>query len=202
MAREAALAKHARADRWGAREDTAWGQFIYPATGLVNLVTGIWDLILRGLAGYGYAPGRSVIALAALILAAWFLADQTWTEGSFAPNSDYVILSPGWTDLTDQDCIGPMTTGTLPCHPNPADIWSAKNAIGMDWESFSARAYAADLVIPVLDLGQTSAWAPSSSRGDWGYALWWARWVLAALGWLVTALGAAAVTGIIQKDRG
>ena len=71
----------------------------------------------------------------------------------------------------------------------------------MDWDSFNALGYAADLVIPILDLGQESAWAPSKDRGAWGFHLWWGRWVFAAMGWIITALGAAAVTGIIQRDK-
>ncbi len=55
-------------------------------------------------------------------------------------------------------------------------------------------------MIPILDLGQTDAWAPSKDSGTWGKGLWWGRWVLAALGWLVTALGVAAITGIIQDN--
>lgn len=70
----------------------------------------------------------------------------------------------------------------------------------MDWDTFNRYGYAADLVIPILDLGQTDAWAPSKDRGDWGKALWWGRWVLAALGWLVTGLGVAAITGIMQRS--
>jgi len=56
------------------------------------------------------------------------------------------------------------------------------------------------VVIPIIDFGQTGAWAPSTTRGPWGERLWWARWILSALGWIVAALGAAAVTGIIRKD--
>ena len=71
----------------------------------------------------------------------------------------------------------------------------------MDWESFNPLSYAADLVVPVLDLGQTGAWAPSKDRGNWGWGLWWARGWFEAFGWIVTALGAAAVTGIMQRER-
>jgi hypothetical protein len=52
-----------------------------------------------------------------------------------------------------------------------------------------------------LDLGQTDAWAPSRDRGFWGGGLWWARWVPAALGWVVTGLGIAAVTGVMQRNQ-
>ncbi|MCV2865600.1 hypothetical protein OE647_12780 [Defluviimonas sp. WL0075] len=56
------------------------------------------------------------------------------------------------------------------------------------------------MVVPILTLGQTTAWAPSTNRGAWGRVLWWARWVLSSAGWIVTALGAAAITGIIRRD--
>ncbi|MGB5870131.1 MAG: hypothetical protein WBH04_08010, partial [Albidovulum sp.] len=59
---------------------------------------------------------------------------------------------------------------------------------------------AADIAGPVLALGQSAAWAPSPTRGPWGWHLWWARWVLSSLGWIVTALGAAAITGIIRRE--
>jgi hypothetical protein len=56
-------------------------------------------------------------------------------------------------------------------------------------------------VVPILDLGQTDAWAPSKDRGPWGWWLWWMRWVLAAAGWVVTGLGVAAVTGVMQRNQ-
>ena len=41
---------------------------------------------------------------------------------------------------------------------------------------------------------------PSTNRGWWGKQLYWLRWVLGAFGWIVTALGAAAITGLIRRD--
>jgi hypothetical protein len=71
----------------------------------------------------------------------------------------------------------------------------------MDWDSFSSGGYALDLVVPVLDLGQTSAWAPSKDRGWAGWVLWWGRWVLQGMGWFVLLIFVAAVTGIMQRNR-
>ena len=87
-----------------------------------------------------------------------------------------------------------------PCLANPAAEWSSFGQQGLDWDTFNRYGYAADLVIPVLDLGQTDAWAPSKDRGFWGSVLWWGRWVLESLGWLVTALGVAALSGIMQRN--
>jgi hypothetical protein len=156
---------------------------------VVNLVRWLWDLILRIVTGYGHAPVRSFIVLGLLFVVATSLANRTWNEGSFAPNSAIILASKDWRDLADDPAIA-----------NPADTWSANGAAGQDWETFNRYAYGFDLVVPILTLGQTGAWAPSTTRGWWGRQLWWARWLLLSLGWIVTALGAAAITGIISRD--
>lgn len=138
----------------------------------------------------GYKPQRSLYALILLIAAATFPAQRAWDAGSFAPNSAPILLSESWQALARDDSI-----------PNPAAEWAKHNAIpGKDWESYHPLAYAADVVIPIVEFGQTDAWAPSTERGTWGYRLWWLRWVFTTAGWIVTALGAAALTGIIRRD--
>lgn len=154
-----------------------------------HYLTILWSWMLRLTVGYGHHPFRSVIALFLLWLAAASCAHLAWEEGSFAPNSGPILLSDDWQQFAMSN--PPM---------NPAALWSEKGQQGQDWESFNPHAYAADLVIPIVDIGQTAAWAPSNTRGFWGYHLWWLRWVFTLAGWIVTALGAAAITGIIRRD--
>ncbi len=106
---------------------------------------------------------------------------------------------------TANDCLATPYDG---CQRNPTQAWSdaftasaAQPETGGDWDRFNAWAYAADRVVAILDPGQTEAWAPTKDRGTWGRVLWWARWVLAALGWIVTGLGVAAVTGVMQRNQ-
>ncbi len=103
---------------------------------------------------------------------------------AFAPNSPVVLISEEWE-----------TVATL---PNPAAEWEA--GPGRDYETYNSLAYAFDTVIPLIDLGQESAWSPSTSRGPFGWIAWWAKWILKVAGWIITALGAAALTGIIRRD--
>ncbi|MEP5088694.1 MAG: hypothetical protein ABJR23_04625 [Paracoccaceae bacterium] len=145
------------------------------------------DLLLRWVVGYGHHPFQSLWLLIALIVLAICPAHLAYEEGSFAPNSGPIQASAAWQDYANAP-------------GNPAERWSAKWAPGQDWETFNRYAYAADLVIPIIDLGQTAAWAPSTTRGWWGKQLWWAQWFFIAMGWIVTALGAAAITGIIRRD--
>lgn len=155
---------------------------------LTNIVRGGWDITTRWTIGYGHRPVQSIYALLVLFAVATVLADRAWQAGDFAPASDVILSSPGWQALADSAA-------------NPAQAWSAAHGPGRDWESFNRYAFAADVVIPLIDFGQTQAWAPSTTRGPWGWHLWWARWVLSGLGWVVTALGAAAVTGITGRAR-
>ena len=155
------------------------------------------DWIVYHLKDYVYRPIKSLFTLIVLFLIATALAHFTWTEGSFAPNSDVILTSPAWLAVERTDCT-PVFIG--PCDPNPALTWSNNPAGGLDWDSFNRYGYAADLVIPILDLGQTDAWAPSKDRGPFGNTLWWGRWVLAGLGWFFTGLCVAIVTGIMQRN--
>lgn len=157
---------------------------------ICRLTLGAKDSISLLLTAHGYKPQRSLYALILLIAAATFPAQRAWDAGSFAPNSAPILLSESWQALARDDSI-----------PNPAAEWAKHNAIPVkDWESFHPLAYAADVVIPIVEFGQTDAWAPSTERGTWGYRLWWLRWVFTTAGWIVTALGAAALTGIIRRD--
>ncbi|UTS79580.1 hypothetical protein [Phaeobacter piscinae] len=150
------------------------------------------DWLQRVTVGYGRKPFRSIGVLAGLILTFWMLTVAAWHTGGFAPNSSIVLTSSDWATYD--------TRSTRPAPRNPADHWSETTIPGRDWESFSAIAYAADVVVPIIDFGQTDAWAPSTTRGPAGVILWWARWVFTLAGWIVTALGAAALTGIIRRE--
>ncbi|MDF9303614.1 hypothetical protein P5P81_14290 [Tritonibacter mobilis] len=144
------------------------------------------DFLLRSVVGYGRKPFRSLGWLIGLIALCSVFAVGAWHHGDFAPNSAPILRSVEWRELSD--------------HPNAAQHWVQTSPTGKDWESFHPLAYAADVVIPIVEFGQTEAWAPSTERGPWGYHLWWLRWVFTTLGWIVTALGAAALTGLIRRD--
>ncbi|MGC1428912.1 MAG: hypothetical protein WA822_10010, partial [Albidovulum sp.] len=164
------------------RNIAAWDRFVI----LRNHVV---DHTLNLIVGYGYRPLRSVGALFILWVVASLLAYAAWDEGSFAPNSDVILSSDEWTVLANDSSVY-----------NPAKSWSDKHAAGQDWETFSPWAYGFDIVVPILNVGQTDAWAPSTNRRGWGWRLWWARWFLSSFGWIISALGAAAITGLIRRD--
>ena len=131
---------------------------------------------------------RSLIAALVLILALTWYFDRTWKAGDMAPAAPPILVSSGWVAATVS-------------HPdNPAEFWASPGQAGQDYETFQAFAYAADVVVPIVGLGQESTWGPSTSRSPWGWHGWWIRWVAKVLGWVFTALGAAALTGVIRRE--
>ena len=164
---------------WKVGFQSLWFDITHPLRVIV-------DYMFRLIAGYGHRPFRSIPILLALIFITIIPAHYAWVEGSFAPNSAIIQESQGWKEHQLES--------------NPAKSWSEKGAAGNDWETFNRYAYGLDVVIPIINFGQTEAWAPSTNRGWWGKQLYWMRWVLGALGWIVTALGAAAITGVIRRD--
>lgn len=146
------------------------------------------DALLNWTVGYGYRAARVLALAVVLILGLGVFYDAVWRAGDMTPNAAPILVSAGWVAATQS-------------HPaNPGAFWSQKGQAGQDWETFNGFAYAADLVIPIVTLGQESAWAPSTSRSPLGRVGWWLRWFAKALGWIITALGAAAVTGAVRQE--
>ncbi len=156
--------------------------------GALVFLNHLWDWAMRFIAGYGYKPLRSLAWIAGLVAVMMVAAQLTWDAGDFAPNSAVVLTSPDWKAIAD----GPSQ--------NPAADWSDIHAPGKDYETFYSFAYALDVVVPVLDLGQTDAWAPSPARGDAGKRLFYAQKMFIVAGWVVTAIAAAAISGMIRRD--
>ena len=148
----------------------------------------LWSGLIRRVAGYGYAPEMALywaLGLWGVSTLVYFLC---YRLGAFVPNSDVIIASKIFADAVAQDPIAPGL------------IWAAL-PFASHYETFYAGAYALDVLLPIVDLGQQSTWAATTvSWFGWFARVW--TFALELLGWFITALGAAAVTGIIQKDRG
>ncbi|WP_114284804.1 hypothetical protein [Candidatus Halocynthiibacter alkanivorans] len=155
---------------------------------LLRAVSWSVDAGLRLTVGYGYRPGRAVFLALVLVVALGAFFQRAWEAGDMTPNAAPILISGPWIEATVQRS------------ENPAEFWSQPGQAGQDWETFNAWAYAADLFIPIVSLGQEAAWAPSTSRSPLGRTGWWLRWFAKTVGWIVTALAAAAITGIIRRD--
>lgn len=211
----AVLIEKERDQRRAARERALDGVSGFPRRAFVHaeyLPHRVWSWLIGWATGYGYAPWRIIWPLLILIALQAELARNTWRAGDFAPNSDVVLVSEGWTQIAnapggqvlDANCL--REGGGEPClslpglSVNAAEIWSSPTGAGRDYETFNALFYAVDVVLPLVELGQEAAWAPSPARGWLGWFAHHAQKVFVILGWIVAAIFAGAVTGIIRRD--
>ena len=148
----------------------------------------------KHLFGYGHVPARVFL----WILLIWFfgfcLYGTAYQFGQMAPNSDVILTSQGWLDAIA------TYEGCKPDCAMPQHVWSDDTA-NEDYETFHPILYALDLFVPLDALGQENAWAPSKTRGIWGWFGYYARMPIQMAGWIITAMGAAVVTGLVgRKD--
>ena len=144
--------------------------------------------------GYGHQPARVLPRIAAILGITICFAQQIHIHGQFAPTSSVVLTSQDWLDSFPTEPLHPSS----PLWRTQMDAW-AQTTSGRDYTSFSAFLYALDLFIPLDALGQEKNWAPSAERGwwgDWGHQL---RWLVQMAGWVITAIGAAVLTGLIGR---
>ncbi len=147
----------------------------------------IKDVLSRRIIGYGHAPQRAIYTmLAAILLLAPFF-HIAYLNGVMVPNSDVILTSPSWLWAM----IFNSDTPTL--------VWE-NGGTAKHYETFYALAYAFDVFVPIVDLGQQSAW--SATTVNWlDFSARIATMALEVIGWVVTALAAASITGLVQKNQ-
>jgi len=146
-----------------------------------------FDWVFGIVFGYGHLPGRAVLWAFGIIVSAIVFYDWVYSAGQIAPNSDVILTSVDWRLIAD-----------VTENQNPAQIWSDSLA-GRDYETFDAIGYGIDLFIPLDALGQENAWAPSKDRGMLGKVGFYLRWLIQFSGWVITAVGAATLTGLVGR---
>ncbi|WP_156945913.1 hypothetical protein [Roseicyclus elongatus] len=149
------------------------------------------DFLFWLLAGYGHRPARALGVSIVLVLLASGLAHFTYEAGQFAPNSDIVLTSADW--------LGAVAAHEAGDARMPVQIWQEGSATAQDYETFQPLLYGLDLFIPLDALGQEEAWRPSTERGVLGKAAFYSRWFFQGAGWIITALAAAVLTGLVGR---
>ncbi|MFM7443992.1 MAG: hypothetical protein ACKO2N_08780, partial [Tabrizicola sp.] len=142
---------------------------------------------LNALVGHGHAPQRAIWAVIVSTILAAFWYNHAWRSGAMVPNSDLILTSFNWWWSMQDQAMAPT-----------AD-WTATGT-AQHYETFYSIAYAFDVIVPLVDIGQKSAW--SATTVTWtGWSTRILTMVLEVWGWIVTALGAAAVTGLVQRNQ-
>lgn len=144
-------------------------------------------LALSWLVGHGHAPHRAILAIVLTIVLSAVFFGHVWRKGAMVPNSDVILTSEEWRKAVDRHDVA------------PTDLWSDSSS-ARHYETFYALAYSFDVVVPLVDLGQQAAWSATTVT-PLGLSARVLTMVLEVWGWIVTALGAAAVTGLVQRNQ-
>ena len=149
----------------------------------------------RALFRYGHAPAHVLLWIGGIWAFGTVLYGTIYAYGQMAPNSDVILTSRDWLAGAEA-CLGMVRD----CAIAPLHAWE-KTASFQDYETFEAYLYALDLFVPLDALGQENSWSPSRDRGWWGTFGYYARMPIQMAGWIITAVGAAVVTGLVgRKD--
>lgn len=139
-----------------------------------------WHWATGRIAGYGYAPHYALQWAFWAVLVGMMVYFIGYRSGAMVPNSAIILTSTDWAAAYSTDPL------------RPAWYWSGETA--QHFETFYALPYALDVFLPVVDLGQHSAWTQSTAT--WvGWFLRLFTWALQGAGYLITGLGLAAITG-------
>jgi hypothetical protein len=142
-----------------------------------NPVFRLWNWILFLTTGYGYAPWRASFPAIAVVVLGAIIFYRAFRAGIIAP--------------TEKDAYSNfMRRGSPPRF----------------YVRFSPLIYSLDAFLPIITFGQRDKWLPNAVHGEqWllGFSFgWWVRcylWLHIALGWLLTTLFVAAVTGFLRN---
>lgn len=188
--RQTRLAEFSRA--WERRNDTCWRiiPLVWPTIKLAL------DVLYWGLFGFGHSPMRAFWVIFFIVASAGYFYGQVYNSGQMAPNSSVILTSFDWQHALTQSEVYEVP---------PLWIWSGKNGYSplpsaIDYETFNQWLYAIDLFLPLDSIGQESAWAPSLERGSLGKLGYYVRFWVQLAGWVITAAGAAVLTGLVGKS--
>ncbi len=146
----------------------------------------VWTWLTRIVAGYGYAPQRALYCALVIVPLFALLYFLFWRLGAMVPADAILLVSPEWAEA-------------VAAKPSaPSHVW--QGPAQKHYETFYSLPYALDVFLPVVDLGQQSTWSQTTETWT-GWAARLTTWALQTLGYVVTSLGLAAATGIIQRNQ-
>lgn len=143
----------------------------------------LFSYIFGLVCGYGYRPSRCLIVSFLFLICGSFIFGLGFEKGRITPKNP-LVMTTVWADA--------KTTA------NPSRTFY--DAVP-DYPKFNAIAFAADAFIPLVDLGQEDYWSVTSSTKSiftTSFSLWF-FWFYVLSGWILTAIFAASVSGLVRR---
>jgi hypothetical protein len=147
----------------------------------------LWNELIRRIVGYGYAPQYALYWTLAILTVLSLFYFVVWQAGGMVPNSPVVLNSADWVAALGADAA------------KPGPVWADTMQSAAHYETFVSGFYAMDVFIPLINFGQEEAWT-ATTKTTMGCIAFVVTFAAKGFGWFITALGAAAITGIIRRD--
>jgi hypothetical protein len=136
---------------------------------------GYWAKAVRRLlgltTGHGYQTWRAVLGALVLFVIGALLFGWADSKALMVPSSAEILVDPSYVQ---------------------------KRVIPSGYPRFSALAYAADALLPIVDLHQEGFWLPDAGTRA-GAFVQVCLWVHIVAGWVLSTLFAAGVTGLVRR---
>lgn len=161
------------------------------------------------LAGYGYRPMRLVTYMLGVWLGCAILygvfAQQPFN--AIAPSDPLVFQNTSYAQCRSNE-LHTVQAAKVAGQGN----WPSCSLMSGEYSTFSSFAYSLDLLLPVVDLGQETAWGayiPAANEGEsripilnlpWGYAVRWITWFEILFGWISSLILVATISGFSRRN--
>lgn len=136
------------------------------------------------IAGYGYRPIYSFGWAVVFVAVGTLIFGEARDAGSMVPNSP-VLLKQEWKEAVTDD---------------PVNSYTEFAAKVPDFQPFNSLVYSIDTFVPIINLHQETNWIPHPKNGGLATVARVYLWIHIIAGWVITALLAASVTGMVKKD--
>lgn len=184
-ARDVAIAKQEAMREAGKFRDAAW---------LLHWLYG-------ALAGYGYRPLRSVLAMLVACFICGVIYQGAGDFGLMAPTSPIIHADPKLQGICGMESLTRETQ------------WTICKAMPQEYTTFSPYLYSLDVILPFVDLQQEKDWAPVVTRDDGSWIkysgsdwIWpgafvrFVMWFEILFGWAMSLLLVAVLGNLVKKD--
>jgi hypothetical protein len=142
-----------------------------------------WNRFLGITIAHGYKPHRALVYALIIVALGSFLFHYAYSQGLLSTSKFETVKSTHTSNLL---------------------------IIPKAYPKFNAVFYSLDLFLPIVDLRQKSYWQPNAEPGNeislpfkikwgWGSAIQYYFWLHIILGWMLTTLWVAGLTGLVRR---
>ncbi|MEL6477545.1 MAG: hypothetical protein AAFR17_09470, partial [Pseudomonadota bacterium] len=143
----------------------------------VALLT-LFDIVI----GFGYRPLWAMGWSAVIVYAGFVVFSDAHRDRAMVPNNPFLLKSSWKPD-------------------SKADPYTAFLGAVPDYQPFDPLAYSIDTFVPLVNLHQEPHWIPQvEGKSAWSLTRLY-LWIHIASGWIITALFAASLTGLVKKEE-